>query len=145
MFGALADLAAKFKRDHLDTRRPPLIDGSDAAADYVRRRWADAHRRDAAVDAGGAGALRHRAHARIDGEDGRRAQGGARNQLKALIGEAAGIEGIATWKRCKDTVKAMVDWEAARAKSQASWPPSARRSRATVDRLHRRRSTPARS
>lgn len=112
MFEGLTHLAAKFKRDHLDTRKPPRIDGSDEAADYVKRRWQkhcglmqpwtpDAQ---ALVDI-----ARHHAETEKVAET---LKEGARNQLKNLIGEAAGIEGLCTWKRCKDTVKTITDWEA---------------------------------
>lgn len=112
MFGALAELAAKFKRDHLDTRKPPVIDGSDAAADYVKRRWAR-HTGEMQPWTPDAQALADIARTHGETEKiSKTLKDEARNQLKMLIGEAAGIEGLCTWKLCKDSVKTLVDWEA---------------------------------
>lgn len=113
LFGALADLAAKFKRDHLDKRKAPLIDGSDTAADYVRRRWAK-HTGEMLPWTPDAQALYDIARTHAETEKiAASLKEGARNQLKALIGEAAGIESIATWKRCKDSTAIATDWQAA--------------------------------
>ena len=112
MFGQLATLAAKFKRDHLDTGKPPLIDGSDEAAEYVRRRfekhsgllkpWSDTAQD--LVDRIRALAETEKAAA-TDKEE-------ARTQLKNLIGKTEGIERIATWKKAKDTIERVTDWRA---------------------------------
>lgn len=39
LFGMMVDEATKFKRDHLDTGRPPPVDGSGAAGEWLDKRY----------------------------------------------------------------------------------------------------------
>lgn len=112
MFAGLAHLAAKFKRDYLDTRKPPKIDGSDDAADYVRRRW-QTHTGDMREWSADAQVLADIARKHAETEKiSKDLKEAARNQLKDLIGESSGIEGVGTWKRCKDSTKTLTNWKA---------------------------------
>jgi hypothetical protein len=97
LFGDLGVIAAKFKRDHLDTGKPP--DGSpDDMAEYVRRRWAT---HDATllqptpeVIALWQQVARLKKQTKTLGDE----LTAAENALKAAIGEASGIVGLCTWK-----------------------------------------------
>lgn len=113
LFGMLADTAERFWRDHVTTRRPPPLDGSDSCAEWIRARfprdggnelaatpdaecWADTlfdvRRRTAILEAEEQEAVNH---------------------LKALMGDASVLRGNGwrvTWKTAKESVK--TDWEA---------------------------------
>jgi putative phage-type endonuclease len=108
LYEGMVEVAGRFVRDHLLTGKPPTIDGSAAAGEYIRRKYA-AHdltmleptpQRAALVET--VKILRsHRKQ--LDGE-----LHAAENALKAEIGEAAGVLGLCTWKlqkRAAHTVK----------------------------------------
>lgn len=112
LFGGLATLAEKFTRDFILPKKPPKIDGSDSASEYVRRRW-EKH----------VGALKPRSDRAVELADGIRAAKAnikgfegvleaLANELKQLIGGAAGIEGLCTWKKAKDSAEVFTDWRA---------------------------------
>lgn len=111
LFALMMDRAEKFHRDHIATGKPPALDGSDAADEYLKRRYdlveeevlpydeqADTIRQ-AILD------LEQRAE-EIDAADKT-----LRQTLKNLIGGKAGIEGVATWKKSKDSTDDVTDWQ----------------------------------
>lgn len=107
LFGDVAEICAKWKRDHLDTGIPP--EGSpDATAEYIRRRYAkhDENLLDPTPEliamVTEVSYLRQQSKA-LESE-----QRAAENRLKAAIGERAGVAGLCTWrlqKRAGHTVK----------------------------------------
>lgn len=111
LFGGLITLAAKFKRDYLDTGKPPQLDGSDAASEFVRRRWekhVGAMKPRTDVTAALVESIRSR---KADIKADESALEAAANELKHLIGGAAGIEGLCTWKKAKDSAEVITDWK----------------------------------
>ncbi len=112
-WGDLKELCRRFKRDHLDTGKPPPLDGSDAAADYLRAKF-PTHRGpmlegDESTEEL-AFAYRRTCEAVRVAEEQKTRLG---NLLRERIGEAEGIAGAgwkATWKASKGS-KA-TDWEA---------------------------------
>lgn len=107
LFGDVADLCAKWVRDHLDTGRPPNGSPQDTA-DYIRRRYT-AHDASLLEATPARAALVEtvrllRANRKAIEEE----LLAAENALKAEIGEATGIAGLCTWKsqtRAAHTVK----------------------------------------
>ncbi len=111
-FGALLlDAVARFWHEHVLARIPPPVDGSIAYSDYLRRR----HPRDqgpllpASDEARELVARLREAKKALKDAETREAEAG--NMLRALIGDAAGIESLCTWRNNKPTEK--VDLEAA--------------------------------
>jgi predicted phage-related endonuclease len=109
-FAALNLLAEKFIRDHIKTGKPPALDASDSAAEYLRRRYPshDAELIEATdemrlVDA----ELRFWRKNRKMAE---KEEIQRKHRLCELIGDGAGIKDIATWKKCKDSTAELTDW-----------------------------------
>lgn len=107
LFGSLADVAAKFVRDHLETGKPP--EGAPAEqAEYIRRRYAN-HGEQLLEATPELEELVRRVRERK--AEVKLAEGAlliCENNLKAAIGEAQGIAGLCTWKlqkRAAHTVK----------------------------------------
>jgi hypothetical protein len=109
MGGLLLDVVGRFWRDHVLARVPPPIDGSAAYTDYLRRR----HPKDAAPALPVTPELRdlvakvREAKAALAVAD--EAETLATNQLRAALGDAAGVEGLCSYRSNKDTRK--TDWE----------------------------------
>lgn len=111
LFGIMMERAEKFHRDHIATGKPPEMDGSPAADEYLRRRYGLEVQEVRPFDE--------------EAEELRRCILAAEEQIKALeeekqkvrqqlcerIGDSAGIDGVATWKRCKDTIETQTDWK----------------------------------
>ncbi len=112
--GIILDRLAKFWHDHILTGLPPPIDGSASARKYLSVAYP---REDSPVllnatpeDMPAINKLQAARTAFKTAEDFKRE---AENELKARLGDAAGIEGASfriTWKRTKDGAK--TDWEA---------------------------------
>ena len=107
--GLLLQAVEKFWVDHVLARVPPPIDGSDAYEAYLRRR----HPKDVspAIPATPEAEevvrwLREAKEAKAQAEQ---MEADAKQQLLALIGDAAGVEGLCSFKANKDSTK--IDWE----------------------------------
>lgn len=98
LFGQIAEVCAKWKRDHLDTLNPP--DGNPLeVAEYVKRRWAK-HGETMLQPTPELVALA-REVARLRKEKKVLEEvtlPEVESALKAAIGDAAGIAGVCTWK-----------------------------------------------
>jgi predicted phage-related endonuclease len=112
MGGLLIDAVGKWWRDHVVARVPPPVDGSQAYTDYLKRKYpADrtlmlpASTETEAIVA----RLREAKAATKAAED---AEEKIENQLRAVIGDAAGIEKLCTWKANRASFSSTTDWEA---------------------------------
>jgi predicted phage-related endonuclease len=112
-WAGLREIADRFLRDHIDTGRPPPIDGSDAAAEYLRKTFP----RDTAPILSADENLTHlvtayrAASAAFDAAE--EAKSLAGNLLRQAIGDAAGIKGdrfSVSYKASKD--RTTTDWQA---------------------------------
>ena len=106
----LLDQVGRFWHERVLARRPPEVDGSVAYADYLRRR----HPRDAAPPLPATPELadlvaKIRA-AKAATKAAEEAEQLFTNRLRAALGDAAGVEGLCTYRTNKDSTK--VDWEA---------------------------------
>jgi hypothetical protein len=123
MWLGLREIADRFLRDHIDTGRPPPMDASDAAAEYLRAKFprhsapllqADDATTNLALELRSVRAERERLEAR---------EGELTNVLKSIIGDAEGVAGPGfklTWKATKGTKR--TDWEAVAHELGASTP-----------------------
>lgn len=109
--GMLLDVVGRFWHGNVLARVPPAVDGSDAYTAYLRRR----HPRDLAPPLPATPELRdlvakvREAKAALTGAEDRETE--ATNALRAALGDAAGVEGLCTWRSNKDSQK--LDVEAA--------------------------------
>ncbi|MCI0569281.1 MAG: YqaJ viral recombinase family protein, partial [Myxococcaceae bacterium] len=111
--GYLFELAERFWVDHVEARRPPALDGSEAARRWLHERYPVER---GPVRAAGPEAERwadvlREATARAGAEDLRAEE--AKNHLKALIGDAEGLVGrfgTVRWTRSRSSTR--TDWEA---------------------------------
>ncbi len=113
LIDALAELGAHWWRDHIVANKPPPVDGSESAREWIARRFpketAPLLKSTEAIDALAAqlrDARSRKAAAEADEET-------AGNQLRALIGDAVGVEGAwgrISWKQAKG--KETTDWKA---------------------------------
>ncbi|MEI7706474.1 MAG: YqaJ viral recombinase family protein [Deltaproteobacteria bacterium] len=104
------DAAENFWTRYVARGELPPVDGSESASEYLKRRFPRDTRPllPATTEALAiADRLREAKAARVQAET---AETEAENELKAMIGDAAGIEGVATWKASKASKK--TDWEA---------------------------------
>jgi predicted phage-related endonuclease len=113
MWTGLREIADRFLRDHYDTGRPPPMDASDAAADYLRAKF-PTHRAPLlqADDATTNLALELRS-VRVERERLEAREGELTNVLKSIIGDAEGVAGPGfklTWKATKGSRR--TDWQA---------------------------------
>jgi len=112
LIGALVEIGERWWRDHVVGGKPPAIDGSEAAREYLARRYP----RELAPLLQSTPAIEEIAQ-RLRAAKERRAQAAveeelAGNELRALIGEAEGIGGEwgrVTWKAQSRTT---TDWRA---------------------------------
>jgi predicted phage-related endonuclease len=108
--GMLLEVVGRFWRENVLARVPPPVTGTEAYTAYLKRR----HPRDAAPLLPATPELRDlvamvkEAKARLKGAE--EAEATVVNQLRAQLGDAAGVEGLCTWKANKDAAK--TDWEA---------------------------------
>lgn len=107
--GQLIEIGERFWRDHIVTKTPPKVDGTEQYSEYLRRRFPRDNRpllpaTDEAI------ALRDELRKRRTTRDvAAVAEEETANQLRALIGDAAGIEDVATWKQARSSN--LIDWE----------------------------------
>lgn len=110
LFGNLAEAAAKFVRDHLETDKPPTLEGDRAALEYVKRRFATStgELREPTPEAANLvarlRALKADASAREETIEAVQAE------LCALIGDAQGFDGLCTWSVVKEQRKTITNW-----------------------------------
>jgi predicted phage-related endonuclease len=111
LFGRLADLASKFKRDHLDTGRPPDINAStvDSAAEWIKRKYPAQRLKLLEPTPEDRALVQLVATLRATGKAAEEEKKLAEVQLKARLGDAEGFEGLCTFKKNKDSVGP--DWE----------------------------------
>jgi putative phage-type endonuclease len=109
--GMLLEVVGRFWREHVLARVPPPITGSEAYTEYLKRR----HPRDTGPMLEATPELRdlvakvREAKAATKAAEEREAL--VTNQLRAELGDAAGVEGLCTWRSNKDSAK--VDFDAA--------------------------------
>lgn len=113
LFGVIVDYAAKFVRDHLVPGIPPVIDGSKSSEEYVKRRFPVELPNKLVEPTDEILTLAllvktMRSSVKIAEKD----QAEAENKLKLLIGDAAGVKGICSWKKNKDSTAVFTDWQA---------------------------------
>jgi putative phage-type endonuclease len=109
----LAEAAKRFWRDHILAQHPPPMGAGAAAEAYLRKMFPTelSMAREATPDE--EAALMQLWQARATTTTAQQIEDALENQVKALIGEAAGIEGRlfrALWKRTKDGTS--VNWKA---------------------------------
>lgn len=97
LFGDLAEICAKWKRDHLDTGKPP--EGAPMeVAEYVRRKYAKHTENMLEATPGLSALVQSVATMRATKKAVEEECTAAENSLKEAIGEAAGVAGLCTWK-----------------------------------------------
>lgn len=108
--GMLLEVVGRFWRENVLARVPPAVNGTEAYTAYLKRR----HPKDAAPALPATPELRDlvvkvkEAKAQLKAAE--EAESLLVNQLRAQLGDAAGVEGLCTWKANKDSPK--TDWEA---------------------------------
>lgn len=107
--GQLIEICERFWVDHVLTQTPPPVDGSEQYSEYLKRRFPRDERPTLpATDEAQTLALSLRlARLAEDSASEERAQ--YENELKAIIGDAGGIEGLCTWRQNKPRL--VTDWE----------------------------------
>lgn len=110
LVGQLIEIGERFYRDHVQAEKPPPVDGSENYGDFLKHRFPRDTRKMLPATADAKQLAADLAEALEDEKRiGEHAEG-LKNKLKAIIGDAAGIEGLCTWKAAKDSQK--TDWEA---------------------------------
>lgn len=107
---SLIHQAERFWRDHVEKRVPPPIDGSEHWTSFLKARFPRDERPLLPATDEARELLIQLAAYREALTEAEEQEKQCANQLKALIGDAAGIEGVATWRATKPTQK--TDWEA---------------------------------
>lgn len=106
----LVAFAEQWWRRHVVEGQPVSMDGSDASTDYLRRRYP----RENAPLLEATPELKELVQmVRLSREalkESETAEAECSNKLKAALGEAAGVEGLCSFKQNKDSTK--VDWQA---------------------------------
>lgn len=109
----LLEEAEKFWRDYVLTKTPPPVDGSDSFEDWLLARY-PAHQSGLLEATPEAEALARELRAAQEALEPNEARlDAAKNQLRALIGDAEGLVGSfgkITWRKSKDSER--TDWEA---------------------------------
>lgn len=108
--GMLLEVVGRFWHDNVLACVPPPVTGSEAYTAYLKRR----HPRDSAPPLPATPELRDLVAKVKEAKEALKiaeeAESLVVNQLRAQLGDAAGVEGLCTWRSNKDGVK--VDWEA---------------------------------
>jgi putative phage-type endonuclease len=108
--GLLLQAVEKFWVDQVLARVPPAIDGSEAYEAYLRRR----HPKDVAPPLPrtpeAEEVVQRLRLAKLATAEAEKAEAEAKQQLLALVGDAAGIDGLCTYRANKPSEK--TDWEA---------------------------------
>lgn len=113
LFGILLTQAERFWRNHVVTKRPPSVDGSEFSKEWLGQHFSgDKAGILVPADANAEALAAQYRRARAEREAAEEEENAARNQLCALIGDAGGMVGKdwrISWKRTKDGER--VDWE----------------------------------
>lgn len=113
MFGMLREIGERFLRDHVQTGRPPPVDGSDSCAEALARRFPKTAPVIADADPEAERWARALFVARKACDEAEALKKEAENHLKGIIGGAEGMVGDGwriSWKTTKG--KPSIDWEA---------------------------------
>lgn len=108
--GMLVQFAEKWWADHVVQGLPVPLDGSEAASDYLRRRYPAEQRPMLPVSDEAAQIVARLRIAKAAAKQAAEDEKTIANTLRALIGEAAGVEGLASWKANRPS--SVTDWEA---------------------------------
>lgn len=107
--GQLIEICERFWIDYILTQTPPPVDGSENYSDYLKRRFpANTAPPIPATDEAIKWMSQLRSAREME-ELGATACAEAENALKAIIGDAGGIEGLCTWRQNKPSTE--IDWE----------------------------------
>lgn len=108
--GMLLEVVGRFWNENVLARIPPAVTGSKAYTEYLRHRYARdlAPALPASPELGDLVAKLRETKAALKAAE--EAEVLAGNQLRAALGDAAGVEGLCTYKSNKDSAK--TDWEA---------------------------------
>lgn len=118
LFALLMERGRKFWHEHVLTGNPPPLDGSDAAAEYLRARYPKSKgnllpaTQEAAILCADYG--RFKAEAQTWGQKAEE----RKQAIQALIGDADGIDGLCTWR---SNARGSTDWKGV---SEAMKPPA---------------------
>lgn len=109
--GQLIEICERFWVDHVLTQTPPPIDGSEQYSDYLKRRFPRDARPMLPVTSDAAALAVRLRKSKWCLDQAEEEKDYYENALKAMIGDAGGIEGLCTWKANRPSV--VVDWEKA--------------------------------
>jgi hypothetical protein len=109
-FEGLSEIALRFLRDHVDTGKPPPLDYSDAASDYLKARFPKDTAPVIEPTPEAADLVAHLRALKLIREGAENSEREARHRLLAIVGSSAGIAGLCTYKANKASQK--TDWEA---------------------------------
>jgi putative phage-type endonuclease len=122
-FGAmLLEGAQKWWREFIETRTPPPVDGSEAYAAYIRRRFPKMRAPAIPATVELAEMVSRYKETKEAFDQAKEFNDEAKQALQVLIGEAEGIEGMCSWKNNKDGKS--TDWEKVASDLRGYLPPS---------------------
>lgn len=110
LFGNLAEAAAKFVRDHLETDKPPQLEGDRAALEYVKRRFSTSTGELRQPTPEAVNLVARLRSLKADASTREETIEAVQAELCALIGDAQGIEGLCNWSVVKEQRKERTDW-----------------------------------
>ncbi len=108
--GQLIEIGERFWRDHIVTQVPPPVDGTEQYSEYLKRRFPRDDRPLLPATDEALALLRTLCDQRTAREVAVYAEIATMNQLRAMIGDTAGIEDVATWRQARPST--VTDWEA---------------------------------
>jgi putative phage-type endonuclease len=108
--GLLLELVGKWWRDHVVAGAPPPPDGSPAYESYLRRRHPSELAPLLPATPEAEALVRRLKELKEAVKGAEAAEAIAKQELEQLLGDAAGIEGLCTWKANRPSLK--TDWEA---------------------------------
>ena len=109
-FQGLTEMAQRFLRDHIDTGKPPPLDYSDAAAEYLKARFPKDTGPVVEPTPEAAELVARFRALKLIREEAEKSEAEVRHRLLDVIGSSAGIAGLCTFKANKASQK--TDWEA---------------------------------
>lgn len=121
LFGMMADAAEKFWVDHVKTGIPPPLDGSDSCADWLKAKYPADRAPILNAPPEAAQWAEQLRNAKVLSAQAEAQEKEARNQLVAMIGDAAGIKGDGwsiSYKKGKG--RESIDWKAVAAEAGVS-------------------------
>ncbi len=110
MGAMLLDIVGRFWRENVLARVPPPVDGSKAYTDYLRARNPREKGPVLPATPEAADIVARLRAAQAESKKAEKAEELVKQQLLQLLGDAAGVEGLCTFKANKDSEK--TDWEA---------------------------------